>query len=101
MPPRLTENWSETRDRRSPTPARRPSTALRDSLNGCRAVSDFLMSHSLYSSCIILRPDMQSLSVTNGYPRSPRRQATETLAGDTRSREHVWPAGPSHPQAAP
>lgn len=52
----------------------------------------------LYSSCIILRPDMHRGD--QRQPRSPRRQATETLAGDTRSHEHVWTAGPSHPHPA-
>lgn len=46
--------------------ALRPLTALGSSLHACRAASDFLVPHSLYSSWIILRPDMQSLLVTNG-----------------------------------
>ena len=65
VPLRVTESWAQTRDLRSDS-ALRPLTALGSSLHACRAASDFLVPHSLYSSWIILRPDMQSLLVTNG-----------------------------------
>lgn len=65
VPPRVTESWAQTQDLRSDS-ALRPSTALGSSLHACRAASDFLVPHSLYSYWIILRPDMQSLLVTNG-----------------------------------
>lgn len=54
-------------------------------------LSGSLLTHILFTVPAFLKPEMQSLSVTNSWPLNPKGQATESLASDTRSRGHVWP----------